>query len=56
MLSVIIHFDFNVGESCHIRDFLLKFHFLFSKILVNRCICNIDYDFLNFKAIIDFIY
>ena len=34
----------------------LKFHFLFSKIFMNEHKHNTDYDFLNFKIIIDFIY
>ena len=56
MLNVIIYFNFDIDENCHIKDFLLKFHFLFNKILINRCIHNTDYDFLNFKIVINFIY
>ena len=33
----------------------LKFNFLFNKILMNECKCNINYNFLTFKTVIDFI-
>ena len=56
MSDIIIDFGFDINKSCDIRDFLSEFHSLFSKILVNKCRCNIDYDFLDFEIIIDFIY
>ena len=56
MLSVIINFDFNVGKNCDIKDLFFRFYFLFNKIVVNKCKHNINYDFSNFKTVVDFIY
>ena len=55
MLNVIINFNFNVDKSCNIKKFLFKFYFLFNKIIVNKCKHNTDYDFSDFKIVINFI-
>ena len=55
MLNVIINFNFDVDKNCDIKNFFFKFHFLFDKIFMNRYKHNINYNFLNFKIIIDFI-
>ena len=39
-----------------LKTFFFKFYFLFNKIFINKCKHNINYDFLNFKIVIDFIY
>ena len=56
MLNVIINFNFDINKNCDIKDFFFKFHFLFNKIFMNKHKHNINYNFSDFKAVIDFIY